>query len=409
MVQDFLDFILILAIVITAAKTGGYISSRFFNQPSVLGELLVGLILGPSVIDLLHVGIVHDPEIIEEAVTLMAELGVLLLMMLAGLELHLPELLRSGKVAALAGILGVVVPFSLGWAVAQFLFGAGTAEAVFVGLTLSATSVSISAQTLIELGRLRSRVGLAMLGAAVFDDILVILFLSIATVIFGSAGGFGTIITTILLMVVYIAAASAVGYFIIPRLMNLVSNLGRVSQGSLAFAIVCVLLFAWTAEVVGGMAAITGAFLIGLFLGRTHHKERLEEGLSAMAYSFFVPVFFVNIGLSVNIFSIEGNMIWLSVLIIVVAVLSKMIGSGLGARLANYNLRESVQLGIGMVSRGEVGLIVGAFAFNEGFFSESVYAVMILMVIVATLLTPIMLRYAFREKEETAVEMTEPS
>jgi Kef-type K+ transport system membrane component KefB len=250
-----------------------------------------------------------------------------------------------------------------------------------------------------ELGKLRSRVGLAMLGAAVFDDILVILFLSIATVIFGSTGGLGTILITILLMVVYIAAASAVGYFIMPRLVNLVNNLGRVSQGPLAFAIVSCLIFAWTAEVVGGMAAITGAFIIGLFLGRTPHKERLEEGLSAVAYSFFVPVFFVNIGLSVNIFSIDGNTIGLAIVMIIIAVLSKLFGSGLGARMANFSLRESLQLGIGMVSRGEVGLIVGAFAFSEGFFSEGIYAAMILMVIVATLLAPIMLRYSFREKD----------
>jgi Kef-type K+ transport system membrane component KefB len=238
-----------------------------------------------------------------------------------------------------------------------------------------------------------------MLGAAVFDDILVILFLSIFTVIFGSTGGLGTIVTTVLLMVLYIVAASAVGYFIIPRLMNLVSNLGRVSQGPLTFAIVCCLLFAWTAETLGGMAAITGAFIIGLFLGRTAHKERLEEGLSALAYSFFVPVFFVNIGLSVDIFSIDGSTIGLGLAMIIIAVLSKLFGSGLGARMANFSLRESLQLGIGMVSRGEVGLIVGAFAFSEGFFSEGIYAAMILMVIVATLLAPIMLRYSFREKD----------
>jgi Kef-type K+ transport system membrane component KefB len=403
MVQDFLDFILILAIVITAAKTGGYISSRYFNQPSVLGELLVGLILGPSLIDLLHLGFVDHIELIEESITFTAEIGVLLLMMLAGLELHLPELLRSGKVSALAGSLGVLVPLGLGWAVAQFLFGTEMVEAVFIGLTLSATSVSISAQTLMELGKLRSRVGLAMLGAAVFDDILVILFLSIATVIFGSTGGLVTILITVLLMVIYIAVASAVGYFIMPRLMSLVSNLGRVSQGPLAFAIVSCLIFAWTAEVVGGMAAITGAFIIGLFLGRTPHKERLEEGLSAIAYSFFVPVFFVNIGLAVDITSIDGNTIGLALAMIFIAIFSKLVGSGLGARIADYSLRESIQLGIGMVSRSEVGLIVAAFAFSEGFFSEGIYAAMILMVIVATLLAPIMLRYSFREPK-TAVE-----
>ncbi len=407
MVEDFLDFILILAIVISAAKTGGYISSRYFNQPSVLGELIVGLLLGPSLIDLLSLDFLHHPDLIDEAVTLTAELGVLLLMMLAGLELHLPELLRSGKVAALAGVLGVIFPFALGWGMALLLFDSAAAEAIFVGLTLSATSVSISAQTLIELGKLRSRVGLAMLGAAVFDDILVILFLSIATVIFGSDGGVTTIVSTILSMIGYLIVASLVGYFIIPKLTDWANNRPRVSQSLLTFALVCCLLFAWTAQVIGGMAAITGAFLIGLFLARTPHRERIEEGLSAMAYSFFVPVFFVNIGLSVNIFDIEADTIWIAVLLILIAVLSKIIGSGLGARIASYNLRESLQLGIGMVSRGEVGLIVAALAFEEGFFSDNIFAIMVLMVIVATLLTPIMLRYSFRERETTAELISE--
>jgi Kef-type K+ transport system membrane component KefB len=240
-----------------------------------------------------------------------------------------------------------------------------------------------------------------MLGAAVFDDILVILLLSIATVNFGSDGSAGTIVTTILSMVLYLVVASLVGYFIIPKLADWVDNRPRISQSMLTFALVSCLLFAWTAEVIGGMAAITGAFLIGLFLARTPHKERIEEGLSAMAYSFFVPVFFVNIGLSVNIFDIERDTIWIAVLLIVIAVISKIVGSGVGAKLANFSVRESFQLGIGMVSRGEVGLIVAALAADEGFFSDNIFAVMVLMVIVATLLTPIMLRYSFREKDSS--------
>jgi Kef-type K+ transport system membrane component KefB len=208
-------------------------------------------------------------------------------------------------------------------------------------------------------------------------------------------------------MVGYLVIASLVGYFIIPKLADWADNRPRISQSLLTFDLVSCLLFAWTAEVIGGMAAITGAFLIGLFLSRTKHKERLEEGLSAMAYSFFVPVFFVNIGLSVNIFSIERDSIWITVLLIVIAVLSKIVGSGLGAKLANFNLRESLQLGIGMVSRGEVGLIVAALAAEEGFFSDNTFAIMVVMVIVATLLTPIMLRYSFRDKDVLTERISE--
>jgi Kef-type K+ transport system membrane component KefB len=187
MSEEFLHFILALVIVISAAKASGYLSTRL-GQPSVLGELLAGLILGPTVFDMLHTWpmFAHD-EVLGETLTMMGELGVIFLMMLAGLELHLSELLRSGRVAAFAGVLGVLLPLGLGWGTAS-LFGVGTTESVFIGLALSATSVSISAQTLMELGVLRSRVGLGMLGAAVFDDVLVILLLSISAIMFGGSG-----------------------------------------------------------------------------------------------------------------------------------------------------------------------------------------------------------------------------
>jgi Kef-type K+ transport system membrane component KefB len=332
----------------------------------------------------------------------MAELGVVLLMLLAGLELDLSELLRAGKVSAVAGAAGVIVPLGLGVGVAM-LFEAGFAEALFVGLTLSATSVSISAQTLLELNVLRSRVGLALLGAAVFDDILVILILSISLVLVSDAGGLATIALTILRMVGYLVGASILGFLVLPRLIAWVSRL-HISQGKLAFVIIVCLLFSWAAEVLGGIAAITGAFMVGLFLGRTPFKEGIEEGISAMAYAFFVPIFFVNIGLEVNLRAISGSGWILAVVITVVAILSKIIGSGAGAKLAGFTNKESLQLGIGMVSRGEVGLIVAAFALSERLISQANFSIVVFMVIVATVVTPPLLRASFANQgEETAV------
>ena len=237
MAHEFLDFILALVIVIIAAKLGGYISNRF-RQPSVLGELLAGLILGPTILDMLHSPLFQSPEILAESLTLLAELGVILLMLLAGLELHLDELLSSGKVAALAGVLGVVVPLGMGYGTALF-FGAEETEALFIALTLSATSVSISAQTLMELQVLRSRVGLGLLGAAVFDDILVILILSISFVLVaGTAGGLGSVGLTVLGMIVYLVVAILLGFWLIPRLAIWVSDL-PISQGTIAFVLGC--------------------------------------------------------------------------------------------------------------------------------------------------------------------------
>ena len=395
MSQEFLDFLIALVIVIFAAKMGGYISTRF-RQPSVLGELLVGLILGPTILNMLFSWpIFHEPELLEEALTLMAELGVIMLMFLAGLELHLSELLTSGKVAALAGILGVLVPLGMGYGTAV-LFGVDSSEALFIALTLSATSVSISAQTLMELGVLRSRVGLGLLGSAVFDDILVILLLSVSFLLFsgGEAGGVTGVLVTLLGMGAYLGVATLAGLYLLPRLAILAERL-PVSQGIIAFSLIVTLFYAWAAEVIGSMAAITGAFLVGLFLARTPFKERIERGVATMAYGFFVPIFFVNIGLAVNMREVGDNALLFAGAITLVAVASKIVGSGLGGLLGGFTRREALQLGIGMVSRGEVGLIVAAFALSEGLMSTGNFSVVVFMIIVATLITPLMLRAVF--------------
>jgi Kef-type K+ transport system membrane component KefB len=399
MAHEFLNFILALVIIIVAAKASGYLSTRL-RQPSVLGELLAGLILGPTILDMFHVWPVfsHD-EHLGESITLLAEMGVLLLMMLAGLELHLPELVKSGKVAVLAGTLGVLIPLGLGWGTAV-LFGTTSSGALFVGLALAATSVSISAQTLLEMRVLRTRVGLALLGAAVFDDILVILTLSISLILVGGGGGgLVEIVITILKMVGYLVGASVLGFWLLPRLVSWIDRL-PISQGTVAGVLVLCLLYAWAAEVLGGMASITGAFLVGLFLARLPFKDRIETAVATLAYGFFVPIFFVNIGLAVNLRAISGSAWWFALVITVIAVGSKIVGSGLGARLSGFSSRESLQLGIGMVSRGEVGLIVASFALIEGLILPDIFSIIVFMVIIATLLTPPMLRAAFAPSKQ---------
>ncbi|MCB0045589.1 MAG: cation:proton antiporter [Caldilineaceae bacterium] len=398
MSHEFLSFILAVALIIVAAKLSGYLSIRI-GQPSVLGELLAGLILGPTLLNMYHWPTFAHDEMLAEVIKMMAELGVIFLMMLAGLELHLNELLDSGKVAAVSGTLGVITPLLVGMGLAM-AFGAGLAEAVFIGLALSATSVSISAQTLMELNVLRSPVGLALLGAAVFDDILVILLLSIAAILFGGAvGGLGAIGMTIFWMVAYLVGASLIGLFVLPTVIRLANRL-PVSQSIIAFVIVITLLSSWAAEVIGGMAAITGAFLVGLFLARTPYKNRIEEGVSALAFGFFVPIFFVNIGLEVNMRGITGNLWWFAIALTIAAVLTKIIGCGGGALLTGFSRMDSLRLGIGMVSRGEVGLIVASFAVSQGLLSHENFSIVIFMVIIATLVTPPMLRAVYSNNQE---------
>jgi Kef-type K+ transport system membrane component KefB len=258
-VSAFLQFILATSLLIGAARLGGLASKRL-GQPGVLGELLVGVVLGPTLLNFFQLTWFTE-EHLGEQIQHLAELGVIFLMFLAGLEIELDEMVKTGRAAALAGLLGVVAPVSLGFG-AAILFNYPVTEALFLGIVLSATSVSISAQTLMELKVLRRREGLALLGAAVLDDVLVILVLSIFLALGGgSAGGLGEVLWVLGRMAAFLLVAGAVGFLLIPRLLRWVSRL-PIAQGLVSFSIVAVLLYAWAAEALGGIAAITGAFLV---------------------------------------------------------------------------------------------------------------------------------------------------
>jgi Kef-type K+ transport system membrane component KefB len=392
--SPFLQLIFLLSIILIAAKLAGYLSS-LIGQPAVLGELIIGLILGPSIIDILHLQVFGDP-LLEESIEHLAEIGVLLLMFIAGLELHLDELARNSKVSAFAGILGVAIPIALGYLVGLG-FDFEPEQAIFLGLTLGATSVSISAQTLMELGALRSRVGLGLLGAAVFDDVMVILLLSAFLAFSSGAGGITVIGLIFLRMVAFLALSVAFGLWVLPGLSRRISRL-PISQGVLTFALVIMLLYGIAAELIGNMAAITGTFLAGLMFARSPEKERIERGMSALSYGLFVPIFFVNIGLSVNARQLDAGILILMLGITVAAILGKWVGAGLGARLADFSWRESLQLGAGMISRGEVGLILAAVGISEGLVDQPIFSAIVGMVLITTLITPPTLRALFAQR-----------
>jgi Kef-type K+ transport system membrane component KefB len=390
--SSFLQFAIALVIIILAAKTGGYISLKL-RQPAVLGEILTGLILGPSVLDFLHWAPFTDGHL-GEAITHLAEIGVLLLMFIAGLDLHLSDLARSGKVSAFAGTLGVLLPFGMGYLAAD-LFGFEITAAIFTGLILAATSVSISAQTLIEMGVLRTRVGIGLLGAAVFDDILVVLGLSVFVALsLGNAAGVGTVAWIAGKMVLFLAIGGGLGLYFLPGLSRRIDDL-PISQSLIAFTFVVTLFYAWSSEVLGGMAAITGAFLAGLAFGRSPLKDRIDTGISTLAYSVFVPIFFVNVGLAANARELTLESAWLLAVMCLVAVVSKLLGGGIGARLAGFTNLESAQLGAGLISRGEVGLIVATVGISEGLIGPDIFSIIVGVVIVTTLLTPLVLRALF--------------
>ncbi|MCL4506894.1 MAG: cation:proton antiporter [Chloroflexi bacterium] len=389
-----LQLILQLAILILAAKAAGLVSVRL-KQPAVLGELLAGLVLGPTLLDIFHWPLFTAPQTTEEIVFELAELGVILLMFMAGLEVDVREMLHTGRTAVIAGVLGVIAPLILG-GLASLLFNYPVSSSVFIGLILTATSVSISAQTLLELGVIKSREGLALLGAAVVDDVLVILVLSIFLATIGSSGA-GAIAGVIVRMALFFVIAVPVGLWLLPRLTYRIERL-PISEGVVSWAIVATLLFAFAAEALGQIAAITGAFLAGIFFGRTRLRHEIMTGMHTIAYAFFVPLFLVSIGLKVDARSLNGAAVIFMLAITLIAILSKVAGAGLGAKLAGMRWSESLRVGVGMISRGEVGLIVASIGLQQGLIDDSMFVSMVMMILLTTLLTPFLLRRVFPHK-----------
>jgi Kef-type K+ transport system membrane component KefB len=389
----FLQFIFAMAIIISAAKLGGYLSQRV-RQPTVAGKVLVGLILGPSLLNFLQWPVFTDPHL-GDTITHLAELGVLLLMFIAGLELHLSDLAESGKVAALAGTLGFALTMGLG-AVLAMAFSFPPGQALFFGLLLAPTSIGISAQTLMELKMMRTRVGVSLLSAAAVDDSLAVLGISLCLALCrgGSVHGLTSAVLILLRMLLYLVVASAVGLWLVPRLSRLAEKL-PVSQGLFAFAFITVLLYAWAAEVLGGMAAIIGAFMAGLFLARSPLKKRIESGFVPLVYGIFVPIFFINVGLSADIRQLAVADLGLLAVMCLVVILSKLIGAGLAGRLGGLKGPEALQLGVGMIPRGEVTLIIATVGITEGLIDVEHFSVAVGIVIVTVLLTPLLLRRAF--------------
>jgi Kef-type K+ transport system membrane component KefB len=388
----FLQLTLALAIIILAAKAGGYIAVRL-HQPAVLGELLVGLVLGPTMIDLMHLSFVSDPELLHEEINDLAALGVVFLMFMAGLEVELSEMLHSGRASLLSGTFGVIAPLFMG-AMAAVPFGYTGQSAWFIGIILTATSVSISAQTLLELGVLRTREGFTLLGAAVVDDVLVLIVLSIFLALGGSANGEESVIVIVAKMIAYLTLSAALGWFVLPGIVKWIDR-QPISEGLTAIVLFITLVFAWSAEVMGGLAAITGAFIAGLGLGRSPLRDKIESKMRVLTYGFLVPIFFVSIGLEANVREITGALLPFLIVLFIVAVLSKVIGAGLGARLAGLSNAESLRVGVGMISRGEVGLIVAGIGVREGMISQEVFTVVVVLILLTTLVTPLLLRYVF--------------
>jgi Kef-type K+ transport system membrane component KefB len=281
-------------------------------------------------------------------------------------------------------------------------------EGIFIGTILTATSVSISAQTLIELGALRSREGATILGAAVIDDVMGIVILSLV-VAFARTAADGVDLGQISVVVVRIAAFFAIAVAtgrVLGPLLGWTSSLG-VSQAVLSAAIAVAFVYSWAAEYLGGIAAITGAYVAGVLIAQTEFKKEVDGGIHALTYSVFVPAFFIGIGLQANGREL-GESVAFTVLLILTAIVTKAVGCATCARLSGFSTRESVRVGAGMISRGEVGLIVAGYGLSNGLIGRDVFSASVIMVLATTMVTPPLLRLLFprRPLQPVVVEET---
>ncbi|MBI1762185.1 MAG: cation:proton antiporter [Acidobacteria bacterium] len=419
-----LQLLLLLVIIVVCAKAAGALSVRF-GQPAVFGEILIGLLLGPTFLDVLHLGVfargAEAYAALNHTLKDLAEIGVILLMFVAGLETDLVEMKRVGRAAFWAATGGVILPM-LGGALVARGFGYGWREAIFIGTVLTATSVSISAQTLMELKQLRSKEGSTILGAAVIDDVMGIIVLSFV-VAFAAIGNAQTQTDTtlpqllalrlfdgsklaelslvVVLMTAFFVLATWFGWQYFEALLDRFART-PASQALLAGAVALALFYAFIAQYVGQVAAITGSYLAGVLMARTRFKHKIDEGIHPLTYSFFVPVFFISIGLEANGRELlaDTSKLGLLLAILLVAIIGKIVGSGAGARFCGFTNQEALRVGIGMISRGEVGLIVAGVGLSSGVIGQQVFSIMVIMVLVTTMVTPLLLRRVFPLCEE---------
>lgn len=395
-----LQVLLLFSLIIISSKAAGALSKRL-GQPAVLGELLIGLILGPTALNIMQWAPFTEHELLSGLVDYLAEFGVIFLMFLAGLETDLKEMKRVGLAAVTGATGGVVLPFVLGTVISRYIGGYEWFECVFIGTILTATSVSITAQTLLEMGKLKSKEGTAVLGAAVVDDVMGIIILSIVVALHaGSTGAASAPVWWIIVkMILFFAVGILLGNYIVPRLLRWAAR-WEGTETMFAMAIVLGLLFAFLAEAFGEVAAITGSYLMGVLIAQHQDlSHEVTEKLSVLSYGFFVPIFFVSVGLEANAVTALAADPVLALWLVVAAILGKLLGSGLGVKAVGFTTMESIRVGTGMISRGEVALIVANIGLAAGVISQDIFSVMVIMTLVTTLVTPLLLRIVFKDKQ----------
>lgn len=388
------SFLLFLAIIMISTKILG-LFTRKIHMPAVVGALVAGVILGPSCLNLIT--LTGDTGVFLEQ---MAEIGVILLMFNAGLETDLSELKKNGVASFVTALIGVIVPLIGGFLGYAFFFHTDFSDydevlkAVFVGVVLTATSVSITVETLREMGKLKGKVGTTILGAAVIDDIIGIIVLTIVTSLKDTSVSPITVVLKIVLYFVFIAVL----IFVLAKLKVFVEEQDEKRRTAIICVALCFIL-SYISEEYFGIADITGAYFAGLMLCTMKVGPYVARRCEIPSYLIFSPVFFASVGLKVTLGGMDTSIWIFAIILLVIAILSKVVGCGLGAKICGCTGKEAFQVGIGMISRGEVALIVAQKGYASGMLDDVLFAPIVLVVIVTTLITPILLKLVMKDND----------
>ena len=382
-----------LALILLSTKVLGLVTKRF-QMPQVVGALLAGLLLGPAVLN-----VITQSEFIHDT----AEIGVVILMFCAGMETDVQELKKSGAASFVIALFGVLVPLAGGFLVALFFNKPGVIDSnascslflqnIFIGVILTATSVSISVETLKELGKLKTRSGNAILGAAIIDDVLGIIALTIIT---SMADTSVSVVIVLLKIFGFFVFAAVAGFLFYKFYTKWVVRAEKGMHRHVIVVLVFCLLMSYVAEVGFGVADITGAFVAGLVISCTQRTQYLASKFDVLSYAYLSPIFFASIGLQVELPAMDANILTFSGLLVLVAVVTKVVGCGLGAKVCRYKNYQAMRIGVGMISRGEVALIVASKGAAVGLMGSSFLGPVVLTVIITTIITPILLKLAFK-------------
>jgi Kef-type K+ transport system membrane component KefB len=393
----FLHVIISLGILLLAAKLMAELFHRV-KLPIVLGELLAGIIVGPFAIGGLFLFEGEPVVVLDETVRHIGEIAAIVILFIAGLEITPREFLKGGAAAFTVGSLGVIVPFFVGY-YAFAAFGIEVLQSILIATALTATSIAISIQVLTELGRMQSKEARLILGAAIVDDILAIAALSVVVTMV-QTGNTEPVILDIVLLIMQVlgtfAAILIVSVLVIPRILH-TERLWK-SKGSLEGIVTASFFAAAGIAAFVGLSPIVGAFAIGMAVASTRIIKQVHEYVDKLQI-IFAPLFFAIIGAQVDLRGVNLEVLSLAGLLVAVAVITKLIGTGLPSLIFLKDKSRSMRVGIGMISRGEVGLIVAGVGVSSGALTNDIYTTIIIMVAATTIITPIWLKIAYKNQQ----------